>query len=123
MCFSYREVGSCVPKLLPSTFPGDAGLVGGFVFMGPRLLGRGSGAMRELADHRLDLGDHALRRGVLHHVADIRHTISFAFGTAFANGREWRFVDSVLSPRWTALQTQGGYRTLSEKCHGVTGPL
>src|SRR5258708_4058390 len=90
MCFSYREVGSCVPRLLPSTFPGDAGLVGGFVFMGPRPLGRGSGAMRELADHRLDLGDHALRRGVLHHVTDIRHTISFAFGTAFANGRERR---------------------------------
>ena len=116
-------------KSAPVNLCGRRRFGGGFVFMGPRLLGRGSGAMRELADHRLDLGDrldlrdHALRRGVLHHVADIRHTISVAFGTAFANGREWRFVGSVLSPRWTALQTQGGYRTLSEKCHGVTGPL
>jgi len=60
--------------------------------------GRGdSRAAREPADHRLDFGDHKLGRGVLHHVTDVRQHDQFHFGTAFANGREWMFVVTVLS--------------------------
>ena len=38
-------------KSAPVNLSGRRRFGGGFVFMGPRLLGRGSGAMRELADH------------------------------------------------------------------------
>ena len=36
-----------------------------------RLMGRRSRGVRDLADHRRDLGDYKFRRGVLHHVTDI----------------------------------------------------
>jgi len=53
--------------------------------------------LRARSRSSLDLRHHEVGRGVLHHVADAGSTISLAFGTVLANGREWMLVDTVLS--------------------------
>ena len=63
-----------------------------------RLAGGGRAAPREPADHGFDLGYHEVRRGVFKIMwPTCGNTISLASFTAFANGREWMLVVTVLS--------------------------